>query len=217
MYIDTANIREIKEALKTGVIKGVTTNPTILKKQAKPRFEQIDDIMALKPEILYVQLVGSSTEEFLADFERIMDFADSKGYKLGVKVPMIFCGLETVKEIKLRRPEVKVLATAIYSADQGILAAIAGCDCLAPYVNRMQNNAVDPYEEILKMRQFIDDRGYDTEILAASFKSTGQITNALSHGSHTCTIPYDLLVQMMNKDVAVLATEVFNQDAREIG
>ncbi len=217
MYIDTANIEEIRGSLKTGVIKGITTNPTILRKGGKPRFEQIADIMELEPEILYVQLVGSSTEEMLADFESLMGFADSKGYNLGAKVPMIFCGLEVVKEIKLRRPEVKVLGTAIYSADQGILATIAGCDCLAPYVNRMQNNAVDPYEEIMKMRQFIDDRSYETEILAASFKSTAQITGALTHGAHTCTIPYELLVQMMNKDVAVLATEVFNNDAKAIG
>ncbi len=216
MYIDTGDLNQIKESLKTGVIKGVTTNPTILKKQAKPRFEQIDDIMALKPGILFVQLIGASTEDLLADFDKLMKFADAKSYNLGVKVPMIFCGLEVIKEIKQKRPLVKILATAIYSADQAILATIAGADMLAPYVNRMQNNSVDPYDEIMKMRQFIDDRNYETEILAASFKSTSQITNALSHGSHTCTIPYDLLVQMVNKDVAVLATNVFNEDAKLI-
>lgn len=131
---------------------------------------------------------------------------------MGVKVPTTTDGLAVISKIKKEYPEVKVLATAIYSADQGILATIAGADLLAPYVNRMENNNVDPMDAISKMRVFIDDRNASTEILAASFKNTSQVVNALTSGSHTATIPYELLVQMTDKDVVTQAVEVFYQD-----
>ncbi|MEG0329075.1 MAG: transaldolase family protein [Longicatena sp.] len=216
MYIDTANIKELKEALKTGVIKGVTTNPTILKKENKPRFQQINEIMDLKPSILFVQILGSTTDELIADFHKVMDFAKEKKYNIGIKVPMNFIGLETVKTIKNTNPEIKVLGTAIYSADQVILSAIAGCDYVAPYINRMQNNGIDPFEQVSIMRTYIDNHNLSCEILAASFKNTSQISEALTSGAHTCTIPFDLLKAMMDKELALNAIQVFNTDGYSI-
>lgn len=216
MYLDTANLSEIEQALKTGVIAGVTTNPTILKKEGKPRFQQIDEIMQLKPEILFVQILGDTVQELLEDFKTVNDYSESKGYPIGIKVPMSYIGLEVVRQIKHMRPCIQILGTAIYSADQVILSALAGCDYVAPYVNRMQNNGIDPFSEIRKMRQFIDGRGLKTQILAASFKNTAQITDALIHGAHTCTIPMELLRQMMDKQLAVSAIEVFNEDGKQL-
>ncbi len=216
MYLDTANPQEIADALKTGVIAGITTNPTILKKEGMPRFEQIDAIMALNPPILFVQIIGDSTEELFEDFLKIDAYAKKNDYRLGVKVPMSYMGLECVKKIKEANPDMVVLGTAIYSADQVILSALAGCDLVAPYVNRMYNNAIDPMAEISKMKAFIVDRGLDTEILAASFKNTGQVTEALISGADTCTIPYDLFKQMIDKELAVSAIKVFNEHGREI-
>ncbi len=216
MYLDTANLDEIKEAMKTGVIAGITTNPTILKKEGKPRFEQIDSIMALNPPILFVQVIGDTTEELFEDFLKIDSYAKERNYSIGVKVPMSFMGLECVKKIKQANPEMVVLGTAIYSADQVILSALAGCDLVAPYVNRMYNNAIDAMGEINKMKTFIVDRGLDTEILAASFKNTNQVTEALMSGADTCTIPFDLFKQMIDKELAIGAIKVFNEHGREL-
>ncbi len=88
MYLDTANPQEIADALKTGVIAGITTNPTILKKEGKPRFDQIDSIMALNPPILFVQIIGDTTEELFEDFLKIDAHAKKNDYNLGVKVPI---------------------------------------------------------------------------------------------------------------------------------
>lgn len=216
MYLDTANLSEIGEALKTGVIAGVTTNPTILKKESKPRLQQIDEIMQLQPKILFVQILGSTVQDLMEDFKLIHGYAASKGYSIGIKVPMNYIGLEVVKQIKQIAPDMLILGTAIYSADQVILSALAGCDYVAPYVNRMQNNGIDPFSEIGKMRKFIDSRGLKTQILAASFKNTAQITDALMSGAHTCTIPLSLLKQMMEKQLAVSAIEVFNEDGAQL-
>lgn len=212
MYLDTANLKEIEKALKSGIIKGVTTNPTILLKEEKPREEQIKAIDDLCQSLVFAQVVGRDYDEFMEDFLKLYEL--SKGLKgdLGVKVPVTMDGLRAISEIKEKYPDVKVLATAIYSADQGILASMAGADYLAPYVNRMENNNVDAMEAIEKMRIFIDDRGLGTQILAASFKNTNQIANALISGAHTATISYELLVQMADKDVALKAIDVFYQD-----
>ncbi len=213
MYIDTANLSEIEKALATGVIQGVTTNPTILKRENKSRLEQIEEIMALEPKILFVQLVGNNKGDLLADFDSLWQLKREKNYNLGIKVPINMIGLEVVKAIKDFAPDCKILGTVIYSADQVILASLAGCDMVAPYVNRMQNNSIDAYAEIAKMRNFIDDRKLKTEILAASFKNTAQVSDALYYGADSCTLPYAIFEQMVNKDTAMKATAVFNQDA----
>lgn len=217
MFIDTANINEIKEALGTGIIKGVTTNPTILKREGRIRNLQLDDILALGPGMIFVQTVGRDLEELYEDYLRLSEYGISSGREIGIKTPMSFIGLELVKRVKEHDSAVPVLGTAIYSADQGILSSIAGCDYLAPYVNRMKNCGSDPYLEIRKMRSFIDDRGIKTKILAASFKEPSQVTDALVAGAHTCTVPLAILKAMMDKEAALSAIEVFNCDGEILG
>lgn len=215
MYLDTANIEEIKEALCTGLITGVTTNPSILKKGEKNREGQIADIVSLGIDDIFVQVVGLDSEEMYSDFLCLNSLGKKLGVKLGIKVPLTFEGLKAIKKIKDFDKSTRVLGTAIYTADQGILGALAGCDMLAPYVNRMENNSVNPFDEIEKMRLVIDDRDLDTTILAASFKNASQVVNVLVSGSHDATIPMDILKSMVNKDVAIKAVEVFNQHGLE--
>lgn len=214
MYLDTANLTEITEALKTGVFQGVTTNPTILLKEKTERMKQIRGILDLGVSKLYVQVLGDSADALIEDYRRVkaMNGENTIAYKVSMDVH----GLEAVKRIKEEDPDAEILGTAIYSADQAILGALAGCDSVAPYVNRMENNGVNPFEAIEKMRMFFDDRGLSCTIVAASFKNTNQIVGALTSGAHTATIPYDLFLQMINKDVAGKAIQVFNQHGEEL-
>ena len=214
MFLDTANINEINQCMKTGVFKGVTTNPTILLKEEKSRREQIEAILKTDVKILYVQLIGSTVDELLEDYEELMKIKTDK--VIGFKISMDFAGLEAVSKIKAKNSEALILGTAIYSADQGILAALAGCDWVAPYVNRMLNNHIDPFDAIAKMRLFYDDRDLDCKILAASFKNTTQILDALESGSHSVTVPPELFHQMIGKELAENAIRVFNQHGKDL-
>ena len=214
MFLDTANINDINKYMKTGVLKGVTTNPTILLKENINRFKQIENILGTNTELLFVQLVGDTLEELCEDYENLKNIRGCN--KIAYKVPINLVGLEVVNKIKADNPKTIVLGTAIYSADQAILAALAGCDYVAPYVNRMSNNNINPFEEISKMRSFYEDRNLDCKILAASFKNTNQILDALEAGAHTCTIPSDLFKQMVNKDLAINAIKVFNEDGQKL-
>ncbi|MGH4138455.1 transaldolase family protein [Clostridium sp.] len=214
MFLDTANINDINKYMKTGVLKGVTTNPTILLKENINRFKQIENILGTNTELLFVQLVGDTLEELCDDYENLKNIDGCK--RIAYKVPINLVGLKVVNRIKADNPETIVLGTAIYSADQGILAALAGCDYVAPYVNRMSNNNINPFNEISKMKSFYEDRELDCKILAASFKNTNQILDALEAGADTCTIPADLFKQMANKNLALNAIEVFNKDGRKL-
>ncbi len=215
MYLDTANLEEIKSALRTGILRGVTTNPSILKKEKRARAEVLKDIVELGPKEVFAQVLGVTSEEMFEDYLKLKALGEEIGFKFSIKVPVCFEGLVAVQKIKEDDEDVVILGTAIYSSDQMIMATAAGCDMLAPYINRMQNNSIDSYEEIAKARAFIDDRGLKTEILGASFKNASQIVNCLTSGAHTCTIPYDLFVQLMNKDVSLKAIEVFDKDGKE--
>lgn len=214
MFLDTANIKDINECMKTGVFKGVTTNPTILLLEKKNRMEQIQTILQTETKILFVQLIGRTVDELMDDYHALENVSTDK--IIGYKISMDFVGLEAVAKIKAENKEALILGTAIYSADQGILAALAGCDWVAPYVNRMLNNHIDPYDAIAKMRLFYDDRDLDCKILAASFKNTTQILSALESGSHSVTVPPELFHQMIGKELAENAIRVFNQHGKDL-
>lgn len=214
MFLDTANTEQITECFRSGVFKGVTTNPTILLKEGVERIRQVQSILETEAQIIYVQIIGDTVEDLYADYEILKQIKTRK--KIGIKVPISTLGLEVVKRIKADNESILVLGTAIYSADQGILAALAGCDCVAPYVNRMSSNNIDPFDVIAQMRAFFDERGLNCEILAASFKNTKQILEALRAGAHTCTISADLFRQMANKELALNAIAVFNEDGMKL-
>ena len=214
MFLDTANLEEIEKNVKLGFFKGVTTNPTLLLKEKEERFQHIDNVLERDVDLVFVQVIGDTIEEFYEDYDKICKINPSKN--VGIKVPMNTIGMQFVKEIKAKSPERSILGTAIYSADQGILSSLVGCDYIAPYVNRMSNNNLDPYASISQMRQFIDDRSLKTKIMAASFKNTNQVIDALMAGAHTATIPADLVEKMVNKELAVNAINVFNEHGREL-
>ncbi|WP_282155483.1 transaldolase family protein [Cytobacillus gottheilii] len=215
MFLDTANTIQIESALESGVFQGVTTNPTLLLNEKTQRDQKVQEIFSKDVPFLFVQAIGSTFEEIYQDALRIYSLAP-EGKSVGVKVALNQVGLRVVSEIKKNSSDHIILGTAVYSADQAILGTIAKCDYLAPYVNRMLTHGVNPFEVIDIIRNFIDSRGYNTKIMGASFKNSYQVVQALTAGAHTATIPYDIYIQMINKEVALAAIDVFNQHGREL-
>ena len=213
LYLDTANLIELKKAFSSNILKGVTTNPTILLKENRKRDEIINEILASTTGIVFVQTVGERFDEIYEDALKIMEFKSSR---IALKIPAHLEGIEVIKRIKDEYPEVKILATAIFSVDQAILSAIAGSDFIAPYINRMENNNIDPYEVIRKTRKIYDDQGFKTKILGASFKNSNQLIDTFYAGAHTATISYELYTSMANKDLALLSIKKFNEDAYKL-
>ncbi|UUI02365.1 transaldolase [Oceanobacillus jeddahense] len=215
MFLDTANTERIEKALQSGIFQGITTNPTLLLKERENREQKVEELFTKDIPFLFIQAVGSTFNELYEDAHRIYSLA-AEGKKIGVKISLDQTGLSVISKLKQENPDYTILGTAIYSADQAILGALAQCDYLAPYVNRMSTHGIDPYDAIEKTRAFIDSRNLNTKIMGASFKNSQQVIQALTSGAHTATIPYDIYVQMIDKEIALSAIDVFNQHGYEL-
>lgn len=214
MYLDTANSELIKKYIEFDWVTGVTTNPTLLKTEsAKKRIESIQEILEIiKDRQLFVQITGVTAEELVRDAEKILALGDKR---IALKIAANEAGFKAIQSIKTNYPEVVTLATAIFSVEQAYLAGIAGCDWIAPYVNRMENQSLDAMEVISKIAEVYANQRIETKILGASYKNTSQVINSLLAGADDVTIPTSLIEVMMKNKLAADSIQVFNQHAAE--
>ncbi|EAD3080831.1 transaldolase [Listeria monocytogenes] len=209
MFLDTGNLEEIKKALQFPFFEGVTTNPTILLKENRPRKTHIGSIQA---KVVFVQAAGLTEEEIWEDVLRIQAIEPAEGTVIGLKIPAHEAGIKVIAKVRANFPNEIILATAIFSSEQGYIAALSGADYLAPYYNRMEVSGLDAAKTIEELRYVLDMQGLeDVKIMGASFKNSRQIMQALASGADTVTIGYDLFLQMMNKPLALESIEKFNE------
>jgi len=217
-YIDTANKKEIEKYNKLHFLKGVTTNPTILSKteldhdyvtHGKSVIQENGNLM------YYLQLTGETSKEMRDHYTFIKDSFAKEIKNIGIKIPMTLAGFETVRYIKKDNPDQKIMGTSMYSVDQGILSAVAGCDAIVLYINRMEMNNIDSLFVVESIRKYVDDHNLDMEIVGASYKNTNQVVNSLVAGVHSATIAPDIFEKMIQKDLSVKALKDFNEDAKK--
>ncbi|UHP10743.1 transaldolase [Listeria marthii] len=209
MFLDTGNLEEIKKALQFSFFEGVTTNPTILLKENQRRKTHIANIPA---KLVFVQAAGLTEDEIWEDVVRIQAIEPAQGTVIGLKIPAHEAGVKVIAQVRAKFPDAIILATAIFSSEQGYIAALSGADYLAPYYNRMEVSGLDAAKTIAELRYILDLQGLeDVKIMGASFKNSRQIMQALASGADTVTISYDLFLQMMNKPLALESIEKFNE------
>lgn len=217
MFIDTANLSQIKEMLQFNQFEGVTTNPKLLLKEGQPRFEQLTMIRALKPGVLFVQLVGDTKDELLADYHELRRrFPDTDDTRMAFKVPLFEPGYQAISAIRDEKPDECLLGTAVYSTRQGFMACVVDCDYIAPYVNRMEQLDIDPYKMIAETHSFYQSTDTHIKIMGASFKNASQVMAAIKAGAANVTISYDIFKQLMTNAAANDAIRVFNEEGRQL-
>lgn len=217
-YIDTAEIKEIEKYNKLGLLKGITTNPTILSKTEleSDYITHSKKTIKLNSNLMYyLQLTGETAKEMLDHYNFIKENLGAEIENVGIKVPMTMAGFETVRYIRKENSKQKIMGTSMYSIDQGILSAAAGCDAIVLYINRMEMNNIDSLFVVESIRKYVDDHNLDMEIIGASYKNTGQIVNSLVAGAHSATIAPDLFEKMIQKDLSIKALKDFNEDAKK--
>jgi len=189
---DTADINEIRELFKYLPIEGVTTNPTIVKNAGLPISKVIPEIQkCIGDKMMHFQVVARNADDILKEAILYRDYFDFKE-KYYVKVPVTYEGYRAISMVK--DAGMNVTATAIFTQQQAFLAANAGADFVAPYVNRLDNissHGIDVVADIVK--GFILNK-IKTKVLAASFKNVDQIYRVSMVGCHSVTVPYDLLM-----------------------
>lgn len=191
--LDTANLEAIKHYAEIVPLAGVTSNPSIIKKEGRIDFfahmRKIRNMIG-QDKSLHVQVVATDYHGILKDAEAILEKIDKNVF---VKVPVSSEGLRAIKTLKARG--VNVTATAIYTKFQAYLAIAAGADYLAPYFNRMANLNIDAEEVIRAVAKEIERTNSHAKILAASFKNVAQVNAALEAGAQASTMGVAIIKQ----------------------
>ena len=208
--VDTVNLEEIKDAVEHMPIVGVTSNPSIVK-QTNPEnfFEHMRKIRGIigMERSLHVQVISKNSDEMVAEAHRILKEIDDQVY---IKVPVSYEGMKAIKTLKAEG--VKVTATAVYDLMQAYMALAANVDYIAPYVNRIGNLGADPMDLISNLSDRIAVDGYNTKIIAASFKGVQQVRDSFNYGAHAITAPVAVLKQIFANPNIEKAVDDFNKD-----
>lgn len=211
---DTANIEDIRRYSELFPIAGITSNPSIIKKEGKidffNHFKEIREIIG-RDKDLHIQILAEDAEGILKETETILENVDDK---VCIKVPVTEQGLKGIRTLKARG--ISVTATAIYTKIQGLLAIEAGADFIAPYFNRMENMDINPREVITTFANMISEYNYSTKILAASFKNIGQVNDAFAYGAQMATVSPDLLHDAFKMPAIQKAVDDFAADWKNV-
>lgn len=208
--LDTIHIADIEKYNQIIPLAGVTSNPTIVKKEGKVDFfahmRQIRSLIGTDKSF-HIQAVGQTTDDIVKDAYTIVEHVDDDVF---VKVPTNEAGLAAIKILK--NNQINVTATAIYSEFQGRLAIEAGADYLAPYYNRMINMGIDAKLVIKHLADQIASQQAKTKILAASFHTVGQVNDAFQAGAQAATMGANILQSALGNPAIEAAVAGFTSD-----
>lgn len=208
LYLDTANVQEVERLARIFPIAGVTTNPSII---AASRESIWDVLPHLKHAIgengtLFAQTMSRDADGMVADARKLHDAIPG----IVVKVPVTAEGLAAIKQLK--KEGITTLGTAVYSASQGLLAALSGAKYVAPYVNRVDAQGGDGIRMVQELQSLLELHAPDSQVLAASFKTPRQALDCLLTGCEAITLPLDVAQQMLGTPAVESAIEKFEQD-----
>jgi transaldolase len=209
-FIDTADINEIREANKLGVLDGVTTNPSLVAKTGRKFLDVLKEI--------YDEVDGPISAEVVAtDFDGIMKegHALAKLHKnIVVKVPLIKEGLKAVKAFS--GEGIKTNVTLCFSANQALLAAKAGATYISPFVGRLDDVSAVGMDLIEQIVTIYENYGFDTEVLVASVRNPLHVLDAAMIGAHVATMPLSVIEQLIKHPLTDIGLEKFLKDAAKI-
>ncbi|APQ76713.1 fructose-6-phosphate aldolase [Clostridium botulinum] len=209
ILLDTANIESIKNINDIYPLDGVTTNPTIISKEKKDFIGILRKIRNVigEEKMLHVQVIGSKAEDMI---EEAVYLNEKIGGNLYIKIPVTEQGIKAMK--KLSKEGYKITATAIFTAQQALMATKAGAEFVAPYVNRIDNLMGDGIKVVSDIVNIFETYNINSKVLAASFKNTEQIHNACLKGAHSVTVNEDLINQLIYHPLTDLSVDNFVKD-----
>jgi transaldolase len=190
-FVDTADVGEIRELAATGLVDGVTTNPSLIMKSGRNFLEVVAEICDIVPGPVSAEVAATTTEGMLAEAAKLVPIAPN----VTIKVPLTWDGLKATK--RLSADGVKVNVTLCFSAAQALLAAKAGATFISPFIGRLDDIGLDGLDLIADICQIYDQ--YDsiqTEVLVASVRSPGHVIEAAKMGAHVATLPPGVLRQL---------------------
>ena len=209
IFIDSANIEEIKEINSMGFLDGVTTNPSLVAKEKRDYHQVIREIAAIVDGPISAEVISLDLNGMLQEAEVLAQIHTN----VVIKIPLTAAGLEAISI--LRKNEIATNATLIFSANQALLAARAGASYVSPFLGRVDDNGNDGMTLLDDMVTIFDQYMFDTEIIAASIRHPMHVIQAAKLGSHIATIPYRVIKQMIQHPLTTAGIDKFLSDWKQ--
>ena len=211
--LDTANLNAIRKAFDIYPITGVTTNPTIISKENRDFIGLLKEIREIIGEdtMLHAQVIGKSAEDMIKEAKYLNETIGGNFY---VKIPVTKEGIKAIRV--LSKEGINITATAIFTAQQALMAAVSGAKFVAPYVNRIDNisgNGVEVVKDIIEELKLYN---LDCKVLAASFKNVQQVQYLSRNGVHSVTVNPDIMDKMLEHPLTDWSVDQFINDWEKV-
>ncbi len=206
IFLDTADPKELAELAETGLVDGVTTNPSLIAKAGRPILETIKDICAIVPGPVSAEAVATDVKGMIAEGRKLMKLADN----VVVKLPLTMDGLKACRALTDEGARVNV--TLCFSGPQALLAAKAGAAFISPFIGRLDDIGVRGMDLIEEIRTIYDNYMFDTQLLAASIRTVAHVSEAAVAGADCATIPPKIFREMYQHDLTDKGLAAFLKD-----
>lgn len=206
IFIDSANIDEVKEINEMGFLAGVTTNPTLVAKEKRDYREVIQEICRIVDGPISAEVISSEYEQMVLEAEDLAAIHPN----VVIKIPLTEPGLKAISTLK--RKGIPTNATLVFSANQALLAARAGAAYVSPFLGRVDDYGNDGLTLLSDILTIFDQYVLQTEVIAASIRHPMHVVQAALLGSHIATVPYNVLKQMVKHPLTDAGIEKFMAD-----
>lgn len=210
IFLDTANIDEIRDAASLGVVDGVTTNPSLIAKEGRDFEEVIREICAIVDGPISAEVISTEAKGMVAEARELAKIHPN----VTIKIPMIAEGLKATKILSAEG--IKTNVTLVFSASQALLAAKAGATFVSPFVGRLDDVSHEGMDIIAQIVQIYDNYGYETEVIVASVRHPLHAVVAAQMGAHVATIPPKILMQMIKHPLTDVGLKNFLADWEKV-
>ena len=210
-FVDTAEIKDIRDLYATGLLDGVTTNPSLVAKSGRDFKEVIAEICSIVPGPVSAEVAATDYEGMVAEGRHLAKIASN----VVVKVPLTVDGLKATKTF--HDEGIKINVTLCFSPNQALLAAKVGATYISPFIGRLDDINIEGMQLIRDIRQIYDNYAYTTEILAASIRTPNHVTEAALAGADVATIPPAVIYKLADHPLTKSGLDQFVKDWKATG
>jgi transaldolase len=210
IFIDTASVKEIKEAASLGVIDGVTTNPSLIARENRPATDILKDICGIIDGPVSAEVISLEAKGMIEEGRELAKIAPN----IVIKVPLIKEGLKAVKI--LSGLGIKTNVTLCFSPAQALLAAKAGADFVSPFIGRLDDISQVGMDLIADIRKIFSNYAFKTEIIVASVRNPVHVVDAALIGADIATIPFAVIEQLIKHPLTDIGVQKFLEDYKKI-
>ena len=210
IFIDTANTKEIKEAVSLGVIDGVTTNPSLIAKENREPVDLLKEICSLVSGPVSAEVIALNAFDMVKEAREISKIAEN----IVIKIPLIKEGLKAVKVLSAEG--IKTNVTLCFSPSQALLAAKTGADYISPFIGRLDDIAQVGMDLIRDIKLIFCNYNFKTQIIVASVRNPIHVVDAAKIGADIATIPFNVIEQLIKHPLTDIGVQRFLEDYKKI-